>query len=106
MKHLFSAVILIAIFAVPVFAHGDNDHVRGTVTAINAQSIVVTTTGAAPRTLTLDAKTVFMSGGKAAHAGDVKVGDRVVVDVPKKTDRAAEVNFSKPAPAARTAQSK
>ena len=106
MKHLFNAAILVAILAVPVFAHGDNDHVRGTVTAITAQSIVVKTTGTAPRTLTLDAKTVFMSGGKTAHAADVKVGDRVVVDVPKKTERAAEVTFSRPAPAPRTAQSK
>lgn len=98
MKHLFSIAILAGVLAVPVFAHGDADHVRGTVTAITAQTIVVKIAGAAdPRTLTLDAKTVYLRGGKTMHLADVKVGDRVVIDVPKKSDLAEEVNFSHPA---------
>jgi hypothetical protein len=106
MKHVLSAAILTTILAVPVLAHGDNDHVRGTVTSITAQAIVVKVTGAAPRTLTIDNKTIFLHGGKGAQLADVKVGDRVVVDVPKKTDRAGEVNFSSPAPATRPAVKK
>ena len=98
MKHFFGIAILAAVLVVPVLAHGDNDHVRGTVTAINAQTIVVKTIGAA-RTLTIDEKTVFLRSGKTAHAADLKVGDRVVVDVPKKTNLAEEVTFSRPAPA-------
>ena len=99
MKPLLSVVMFVtALAATPVLAHGDNDHVRGTVTAITAQSIVIKTVGSAtPRTLTIDAKTAFLRGGKTAHVADVLVGDRVVVDVPKKTNFAEEVNFSRPA---------
>jgi hypothetical protein len=98
MKRFAGIVILAATMAVPVLAHGDADHVRGTVTAITAQTIVVKIAGTpAPRTLTLDAKTVYLRGGKTAHAADVQIGDRVVIDVPKKTSLAEEVNFSRPA---------
>ena len=95
---LTNPLILSTITVVPTFAHGDADHVRGTVTAISAQSIVVTVAGAAtPRTLRIDAKTVFLRASKTMHIADVHVGDHVVVDVPKKTDLAEEINFSRPA---------
>ena len=73
MKQLLGAVMFVATFAaLPVLAHGDNDHVRGTVTAITADSIVIKTVGtAAPRTLSVDVKTVYLRGGKTAHAADV-----------------------------------
>ena len=71
-----------------VFAHGGNEHVRGVVTQISAQSITVQTTAKATRTLTVSQKTTFKQAGKDAHLSDLKVGDRVVVDVPEKKNDA------------------
>ena len=71
-----------------VFAHGGNEHVRGVVTQISAQSITVQTTAKATRTLTVSQNTLFKQGGKDAHLSDLKVGDRVVVDVPEKKNDA------------------
>ena len=100
MTQLLKIAMLATVLTVPLVAHGDDDHVRGTVTSITGQAIVVKVVGiATPRTLTIDDKTVFLRGAKTAHVTDVKIGDRVVVDVPKKTNRAEEVNFSTPAPA-------
>ena len=74
-------------------AHGDNDHVRGTVTQISPQGITIQTTAKAVRTLTLNDKTTFEKAGQKASLTDLKVGDRVVVDVPKKTNEALVVQF-------------
>ena len=74
-------------------AHGDNDHVRGTVTQISAQGITIQTTTKATRMLALNDKTTFEKSGRKATLADLKVGDRVVVDVPKKTNDALLVQF-------------
>jgi ribosomal protein S1 len=74
-------------------AHGDNDHVRGTITQISAQGITIQTTAKATRTLALNDKTTFEKSGHKATLADLKVGDRVVVDVPKKTNDALVVQF-------------
>jgi hypothetical protein len=38
-------------------------------------------------------KTTFQRSGKAAHLADLKVGDRVVIDVPEKTTNALLVQI-------------
>ena len=45
------------------------------------------------KTLTLTAKTSFERAGKAATMTDLKVGDRVVIDVPKNSNDALEVKI-------------
>ena len=76
-----------------VLAHGGNDHVRGTVTAVTPQSITVQTTEKATKTLTVSAKTEVKGAAKLA---DVKVGDRVVVDVPEGTTNASLIQVGAP----------
>ena len=76
------------VFSTVVSAHGGNDHIRGVVTNISAQSVTVQIDNKATKTLTLTAKTTFQLGGKTAHLADLKVGDRVVIDVPEKTTQA------------------
>lgn len=85
-------VLLIAsiLTASVAFAHGDNDHVRGVVTAITPQSITVQTQGKATMTLAVTGKTVFEKSGARAQLADLKVGDRVVVDVPKSAKTATK----------------
>lgn len=82
----FAAAFLVA--GTSLVAHGGNDHVRGVVTQVSAQSITVQTTEKATRTLTLSPKTLFKQAGKDAHLSDLRVGDRVVVDVPEKKNDA------------------
>jgi exosome complex RNA-binding protein Rrp4 len=92
---LVFAVVFVLIWALgtAAFAHGNNDHVRGVVTQISAQSITVQLANKTSKTLTLSAKTTFERAGKPAGMNDLKVGDRVVIDVPKNTSEALEVQI-------------
>jgi phosphate/sulfate permease len=88
MKRLTSLATAIVLAGTIAFAHGGNDHVRGIVTQISAQSITVQTADKATKTLALSEKTGFRRAGKNANLADVKVGDRVVIDVAAKTTNA------------------
>ena len=88
MKQLITLGLSLIVAGTVVFAHEGNEHVRGVVTQISAQSITVQTAPKTTRTLTLGDKTTFKRGAKAAHLADLQVGDRVVIDVPEKTTQA------------------
>ena len=90
--------LLCLMFGAAALAHGNNEHVRGTVTELSAQAITVRTTAKATKTLTLSEKTIFLKGGHKAALADLKVGERVVVDVPKGKTDALEVQFGAAAP--------
>lgn len=95
MKHMTAAAVLMIGLALgaTAFAHGNNAHVRGVVTQVSAQSITVQLANNTSKTLTLSPKTTFERAGKPAAMTDVKVGDRVVIDVPKNTNDALEVQI-------------
>jgi hypothetical protein len=93
MRRLIIAVLSVAFAGAVAFAHEGNEHVRGVVTAVTPTSITVQTTAKTTRTLTVTPKTTFQQNAKAAHLADLKVGDRVVVDVPLKTNTAEEVQI-------------
>ena len=96
---LAAALLMTSAFA---FAHGDNEHVRGTVTSITDSAITVETTAKQTRTIPISAKTMFMRGDAHLTAKDVKAGERVVIDVDKKSKMAVEVKVGvAPAPAAK-----
>jgi hypothetical protein len=82
---LFAALVVTSTL---VIAHEGNEHVRGVVTAVSSQSVTVQTAPNITKTLTLTDKTTFKQGAKTMHVGDLKVGDRVVIDVPEKTTNA------------------
>jgi hypothetical protein len=88
MKQLATFTAMIVLAGTIVFAHGGNEHVRGIVTQVSAQSITVQTADKATKTLMVTDKTTVQRAGKGAHLGDVKVGDRVVIDVAQKTTNA------------------
>jgi ribosomal protein S1 len=83
MKQLLSIIALVLAVSAGALAHNGNDHVRGTVTQVSAQSVTVQLADKTSKTLTISAKTEFESAGKPGHLADVKVGDRVVIDVPE-----------------------
>jgi exosome complex RNA-binding protein Rrp4 len=105
MKSLFLSAALALAMTTAAFAHGGNDHVRGVVTQVSAQSITVQVSPKVTKTLTLSDKTVYKRAGKTAQVSDLKVGDRVVVDVPEKTTQAVEVTIGA-APAAKAVAKK
>jgi hypothetical protein len=83
MKQLLSVIALVLAVSAGVLAHNGNEHVRGVVTAVSAQSVTVQLPDKSTKTLSISAKTEFETSGKPAHLADVKVGDRVVIDVPE-----------------------
>jgi hypothetical protein len=88
-----AALVLALAFCVPTFAHGTNAHVRGVVTQVTAKSVTVQQADNTTKTLTFNAKTTFERAGKPAAMTDLKVGDRVVIDVPKNSSEALEVQI-------------
>jgi len=83
-------------------AHGAGEHVKGTVTALTVNSITVQTPEKETIKLSFDSETKFIKSGKPAKAADLKVGDRVVVDVHEMKDtlHANVVRFGAPSQAA------
>ena len=83
MKQLLSALALVLAVSAGALAHNGNDHVRGVVTSVSAGSVTVQLADKTTKTLSISAKTEFDNAGKPGHLADVKVGDRVVIDVPE-----------------------
>lgn len=107
MKRAVLAVVAALLMTAAVaFAHGDAEHVRGTVTNITDTAITIETAAKQARTIPITAKTMIMRGDAHLSIKDVKVGDRVVIDVDKKSKTATEVKLgvatakptAKPAP--------
>ncbi|MBI4476825.1 MAG: hypothetical protein HY654_06600 [Acidobacteria bacterium] len=98
MKPLSSAIALTLIVAAaaPLWAHGNYEHVRGVVTVINSTSMSVELQDKKTRTLTITAKSTFEKSGEPAQIKDLKVGERVVIEVPKGTAEARIVRFGPP----------
>ena len=103
MKHLGTFITSFVVLGALVLAHEGNEHIRGVVTELSPQSITVQTTDKKTTTLKLTEKTTFQLAGKAAHLADLKVGDRVVVDVPEKSSDALLVQIGTGPAAAQTA---
>ena len=93
MKRLSILIMSFAVSGALAFAHEGNEHVRGVVTQLSPQSITVQTTAKKTTSLKVTAKTTFQLAGKAATLADLKVGDRVVIDVPEKSSDALLVQI-------------
>src|SRR6266540_1144759 len=96
MKQLIALFFALLTAGTVTFAHGNNDHVRGVVTQVSATSVTVEVSPQVTKTLTLNDKTTFERSGKSAKLADLKVGDRVIVDVPKGTTEASSIKFGAP----------
>jgi Domain of unknown function (DUF5666) len=94
-------LLYISLTTVVALAHGNEQHVMGTVTAISGNSITVHTTGKTPKDVTVlvVASTQFMKSGAAASLQDLKVGDRIVIHAKPNADKKLEasmVDFGRP----------
>ncbi len=94
--------LLAAVVAFPgaAFAHGNEQHVIGTVSQVTATAITVKTTTNDVVTVSVASITEFTQAGQAAKLADLKVGDRVVIHAMKHGDglMAHTVQFAAPTP--------
>ena len=81
---LIASILLIASFA---FAHGNEQHVMGTVSKVTDSAITVTTTDGKSIDVALTSETTFTKDGKTITAKKVKQGDRVVIHAKKNGDK-------------------
>jgi ribosomal protein S1 len=90
------SLLVVLFFHSSVLAHGGKPHVMGTVTALDAQHVVVETKEGKTISIVLNTETKYRKGQTAATGADLKVGDRVVVHTAGKGDTltASEIHFS------------
>lgn len=90
------AVLMISSFAV---AHGNEQHVLGTVSQISGNSITVKTVKGQTVTVDVTGRTEFTKSGTKSALSDLKVGDRVVIHAKQNKGKleAHTVMFGKPA---------
>jgi Domain of unknown function (DUF5666) len=95
MKQMILLIAIVALAAGAAFAHGKDQHVMGTVTAVTEDSITVQTKAKDPVTVYTMPDTKYEKSGSAASMKDLKVGDRVVIHAGKMGDKlmANEVRF-------------
>lgn len=87
MNRLFALTALLLLATTMVFAHGDEQHVMGTVTRITDSTITVKTTDARSVDVSLTTDTKFTREGQPASAKDIKQGDRVVIHAKKNGEK-------------------
>jgi hypothetical protein len=90
---LLFAMVVLAVGA--AFAHGKEQHVMGTVTAMTDDSITVQTKAKDPVTVYTMSNTKYEKSGAVVSMKELKVGDRVVIHAAKMNDKlmATEVRF-------------
>ena len=62
------------------FGHGGMEHVMGTISKVSAQSVTVETTAKKMVEVGLDSKTKYTRNDTKALVGDLKIGDRVMIE--------------------------
>ena len=69
------------------FAHGNQQHVMGTVATIGANTITVKTTAGKLTEVAINEKTKVSKAGQKVELKDIKVGDRVAIHATKHDNR-------------------
>ena len=102
MKRIVAISTVVLLFTFLAFAHGNEEHVIGTVASISKTAIIVHTTKNENKEVAITDKTTFETQKGPAKWEDVKVGDRVVIHAkPAGNDLIAhEVRFGKQGAAA------
>lgn len=101
MKKLSLLLVVSLLMSTLAFAHGNMEHVLGTVVEITDHSLSVKSTDGSVKTVAFDSETHFLKGASAASVRDVLVGSRVVIHAHKHGDtlHAAEVKIGVATPA-------
>ena len=102
-------IACISLIGAAAFAHGDEQHVMGTVASVAKDSITVKTAANTLVTVAVVPQTTFTKNKAAAKLADLNVGDRVVIHAKEPTEGklvADTVQFSTPATKAAPAPAK
>jgi hypothetical protein len=86
---LIASFLLVASLA---FAHGNEQHVMGTVSKVTNSTISVTTTDGKGVDVALTPQTIFTKDGKTITTKEIKQGDRVVIHAKKNGDKLEAVS--------------
>jgi hypothetical protein len=78
--------VALLVLSIPTFAHGNMDHILGTVTSIAGNVITVEKDGKLTEIL-LATFTTYETNGQPGKQGDLRVGDRVVIHATKMNDK-------------------
>ena len=79
MKCVIVALSALGLISALALAHGNFEHVLGTVSKITGNSITVTTASGENQTVIVGTETKFVKSGAPASLKDLKVGERVVI---------------------------
>ncbi|GAC1659895.1 MAG: hypothetical protein NVS9B15_23480 [Acidobacteriaceae bacterium] len=81
-------IAIITLFSVTLmFAHGNEKHLRGTVTKATDAAITIKTTAGKTVEVAVTPSTKFMKGAKSITAADIKENDRVVIHAKSNGDK-------------------
>ena len=97
---LLLVIFCISLIPAALLAHGDEEHVMGTVASVAQDSITVKTGANALVTVAVVPQTTFSKNKISAKLSDLKVGDRVVIHAKEPTEGklvADTVEFATPA---------
>ena len=86
MKTKSLALLLILSFSLSVFAHGDMEHVLGTVVKVSDHLLSVRVTDGTIKDVLIDDQTRFLKGTAPSTFNEIKVGMRVVIHAHKHQD--------------------
>jgi len=89
-------VLAVLALAATAFAHGDMEHVLGTVTSITDHSLTVKTPKGEMMEVEVDKTTKVVQSERSISLSDIRVGDRVVIHARKHDAKlmAAEVRLA------------
>ena len=86
-KKTVTTMILVLALADLVLAHGNEQHIMGTVTSISESSVTVENGSNQTQTVVITDKTRFIQGDSRATVKDLKVGDKVVIHAAKQGEK-------------------
>ena len=81
---LIASVLLLASLAL---AHGDEQHIMGTISNVTDSTVTVTTTKGKSVVVALTSQTTFSKEGSKITVKEIKQGDRVVIHAKKNGDK-------------------
>jgi len=73
------ALLCMTVMSSFCFAHGNEQHVMGTVIKVSEESVTVKTNTKATVEVMVSSDTKFSKNGTPAAPGDLQIGDRVVI---------------------------
>ena len=94
-RRFLTVATVLALTSHVALAHGTAAHVLGTVIEIKGKSVTVQTADKTPKmvTFTVADHTEIDKGDSVASLSDLKVGDRVLVEIPKGKTEAESIKI-------------